>query len=888
MAGTGTYDDPFRQSYDYDAYYAIRALPESYVRVGTTFSIPHRFYNLLITTTYYEITSISGPGSWTYTTQSTAAGDLHDWTGTATTPGRVTISFRYKTTTGREQTYTSYFDVVERYDATWLNYDGSVLSTTINVVPGDTPAYKGATPQREGNTEEGTFYLYTFTGWLPTVGPIYSNVTYTAQYRADAQRDVLFQEDCPYVIVFDPAGGGLQSPSWYNLHNKPLPSASVGSIAFDANKNYWVWYYDDNTSRAATSVSVTFTNLPYSPTTGLVPPNSIRYATAWSMVAPYETTTISGGICTFTLTLKRPSLDNICQKTAYPEWVPARTNQQRAFITSPGYGSIDLGNIQSINEVYSSRVMQIPIVVYGFRNAFCMDTGVTKQIELQYIRTQPNTPNDESGDSREWTNARWLNALKTAMDRWQMRTNGNRLYILRPESERLHEGDDIPGDPMNTYFDEINGLNCYITDVPITYGNVPQILQGKLSLAVGTLYPKQRELSQRNITYYNGSSGTSSLTETLFTAGRWLSLPSPNILWPPLNQQGTIYGDWSWTDNQGNTISAAPGYVVDLDTVPNPTFTADHIYDGELVIYYDNVPGAGKQLTIKKATASQNILIFAACVGGGGGGGCGRIAVYRKDIFSGNKFYVTGGGGGGSGGYNSQIAELPGAKDQLFTISYTVGAGGAGGANHDNEYHKGDNGGSSSVYVASAINITGGGGSGGDGGSDDWIDNDNYVGLGGQGGTGLFKGNGGDGGQRGHDAKSGSPPMPADSNFYSGGGGAAYPNEYTSTLYSDVAPSSGGTGHAITGVDVGGGGGGAVWYESTPPGDYPNAGRGGDGAYVQSPAGDGILGGGGGGGGGAKLVSSNSIGEKTYRVYPGGKGGDGYVILRIAGATIVT
>ncbi len=60
---------------------------------------------------------------------------------------------------------------------TWKNWDGSILAKT-SVDYGSTPSYTGTAPSRTADSE----YTYTFSGWNPTVRPITSNMTYTAQF----------------------------------------------------------------------------------------------------------------------------------------------------------------------------------------------------------------------------------------------------------------------------------------------------------------------------------------------------------------------------------------------------------------------------------------------------------------------------------------------------------------------------------------------------------------------------------------------------------------------------------------------------------------------------------------------------------------------------------
>ena len=66
---------------------------------------------------------------------------------------------------------------IPTYTATFLNWDGTLLYSA-TVESGKTPSYSGAAPTRDRNAQ----YDYSFSGWNPTVGAIYSDTTYTAQF----------------------------------------------------------------------------------------------------------------------------------------------------------------------------------------------------------------------------------------------------------------------------------------------------------------------------------------------------------------------------------------------------------------------------------------------------------------------------------------------------------------------------------------------------------------------------------------------------------------------------------------------------------------------------------------------------------------------------------
>lgn len=60
---------------------------------------------------------------------------------------------------------------------TFKNYDGTVLDEG-TIKEWETPEYTGETPTKEATAQ----YTYTFSGWKPTVGPIYKKTDFKAQF----------------------------------------------------------------------------------------------------------------------------------------------------------------------------------------------------------------------------------------------------------------------------------------------------------------------------------------------------------------------------------------------------------------------------------------------------------------------------------------------------------------------------------------------------------------------------------------------------------------------------------------------------------------------------------------------------------------------------------
>ncbi len=106
----------------------------------------------------------------------------------------------------------------QRFTITWKNYDGTeIKSYTYDPVTGDPEeveysvtygtqaTFLGSNPTRDADID----YTYDFAGWNPELGPVKSNVTYTATY---------VQKPRKYTIIFTEEGGA-EIERHFLLHN---------------------------------------------------------------------------------------------------------------------------------------------------------------------------------------------------------------------------------------------------------------------------------------------------------------------------------------------------------------------------------------------------------------------------------------------------------------------------------------------------------------------------------------------------------------------------------------------------------------------------------------------------------------------------------------------
>lgn len=93
--------------------------------------------------------------------------------------------------------------VEKKFTITWKDWDGTIIQTTdkegnlvdnYDVTYGTMAEYLGTNPTRPETVD----YTYDFTGWTPKLGPVKSDVTYTATYA---------QQPRKYTIIFCNEGG---------------------------------------------------------------------------------------------------------------------------------------------------------------------------------------------------------------------------------------------------------------------------------------------------------------------------------------------------------------------------------------------------------------------------------------------------------------------------------------------------------------------------------------------------------------------------------------------------------------------------------------------------------------------------------------------------------
>ena len=123
-------------------------------------------------------------------------------------------------------------ELTDKYPVTFENYDGTVLQTT-DYLKGETPKYKGKTPERAEDDQ----YVYVFTGWDPEIKPVTGAATYKATYSVILKPRSI----AGATVTFEPAGfrytGKVQ---------KPAVKVVLGGATLTEGLDYTLKFSDDN------------------------------------------------------------------------------------------------------------------------------------------------------------------------------------------------------------------------------------------------------------------------------------------------------------------------------------------------------------------------------------------------------------------------------------------------------------------------------------------------------------------------------------------------------------------------------------------------------------------------------------------------------------------
>lgn len=91
---------------------------------------------------------------------------------------------------------------------------------------------------------------------------------------------------------------------------------------------------------------------------------------------------------------------------------------------------LDAEVVTSVNENFTNSLSVVPTPTMPSENTFITDLNCTESIPFKFIRKHPIDFNDDTDDSRRWSNGKWIEELRGLVDRWQSATDGIKvLYI---------------------------------------------------------------------------------------------------------------------------------------------------------------------------------------------------------------------------------------------------------------------------------------------------------------------------------------------------------------------------------------------------------------------------------------------------------------------------
>ena len=467
--------------------------------------------------------------------------------------------------------------------------------------------------------------------------------------------------------------------------------------------------------------------------------------------------------------------------------------------------------VTNVEDVYTANLTEISTYIYGYRNRFVMDMGVTRKITLEVVRPNPPEYNDSSNDWRyqeQWSNGKWMTKLIELLDPWQ-----NLMNPIVVDGKTTYKGGfalhyESSDKTLMMDFDQNVFLSGSLSPV---YG--VQNLQFSLPLLVARNSGSKADVPKVTVTLLSNTSPSDTKAIT-YPEGTMTPAPAVPATWMDLVSDSTSFKNWT----MGNTV-VWPGQMVEWE---NCTLSANWKQPLSTRIF-----SGGDSGTLTVPTGAIRMTVYAVGGGGGaggwrqpssvhvylagGGGGAGKFIVKSRAVKAGSELiYNVGLGGAGGDGGNAGWAGAAGEDGNPTTVAMMVGdkkvvlidaPGGKGGqvcetssdgspkpqtiAKGGEGYGSGGDAGPGYITggdgVAEYPNIQSNAGKGGTGGTREGSTNTDYFqGGAGGGASGLnvrigatpYVSRGGDGGSYYYDDTEGSMVTEPGNGVYGGGGGS--------------------------------------------------------------------------------------------------------------------
>ena len=150
-------------------------------------------------------------------------------------------------------------------------------------------------------------------------------------------------------------------------------------------------------------------------------------------------------------------------------------------LSCTGLRDVVFDTIPAINEQISASITRVPIVTFRADQAFAFDAGTTSNLSFTIIRTQKPDADDDTTDSRLWTNAKFEEMLVKYIDRWQAETDGCTLeFVPMVESQRAFVNNSSKAYAIHE--------NVYLSNLTIRYDKgIPETLYINFNANIGTM-----------------------------------------------------------------------------------------------------------------------------------------------------------------------------------------------------------------------------------------------------------------------------------------------------------------------------------------------------------------------------------------------------------------
>lgn len=315
--------------------------------------------------------------------------------------------------------------------------------------------------------------------------------------------------------------------------------------------------------------------------------------------------------------------------------------------------SLEIPIVTSVERTVNVNLTEMPTLIYGYRNNFCMDLGATEKVTFKCERNNPMNYSDSSSDPAKWSNGKWYRHLEDLFDRWQN-------FGLNASGEQTG-GCTLSFDPEDeTLLAPMKGNAFLVGALSPDYS--VQKLTFSLPMQFATMKPGSSGSAERvTLTLVNELDDGSTLRTTVTVLkGYPQTVPLPDG-WAETHENDEFLG---WRAGS-ETIPAGGTYTFMTDT----TLTA--VWNSAVYAYFF---ATTNQLTVPSNVNYAKITLVG---GGGGGGGSGA---YRQATLL--PFYWFMGGGGGSG----DVTEIGMEVSPGDILAVECGEGGTGGTNYLDGY----------------------------------------------------------------------------------------------------------------------------------------------------------------------------------------------------------